>query len=153
MLLKKCFTDALTGIVPRRTGVIVAVDKNDREISRRGDVPHVVGETTMEFVADEGIVLFIVTGTQNDLIKALHARQREDRIVQSPIAVVATKKKRERKLARSRQARALVIATVNAESALDLEAGIILGQNPFDGNGALPRDAVFGRIMIIARGG
>ena len=150
MLFEKFLVDALTRIVPRRTGVIDTVDEYHRERAVRRNRTHVVRETAMEFVADERIVLFVKSGTQHELIEAMDAGQRKERIVQTTCAVVAAKVEPERILARRRQAWALIIAALHADAALDLEARIVLGLNPFDGCFALPRDAVLGGVMIIS---
>src|SRR5207249_1502739 len=79
MFLEEFLVNALTRIVPWRTGIIDAVDEDDGEIAVRGDRAHVVREPPVNFVADERIALLVEAGAQDELIEALHAGQRKER--------------------------------------------------------------------------
>src|SRR4030095_8558759 len=75
-----------------------------------------------------------------------------ERIFQSPLAIVAAEVQPEGKLARRGQTRALIIGAMHANAALRLKTGVVRGANPLDGSFPFPREAVLGRIVIIARG-
>src|SRR5213075_2510706 len=97
-------------------------------------------------------LLVVEAGAADDLVELMLAREGEERVVELARPVIAAEEKAERNFVRRRETRAFVIAAVDAHAAIDLEAGVVLGPDPFHRRRPFPRVAVLRRVVIIVRG-
>ena len=145
------FAWVVDGRQPRRTRVvpILAVDEYHRHGPMRGDLPHVVRQPPAEFVPDKGIALLIESASKDNPVEALDGGQREQRIGQAARTVVAPEVQSKRELAVRGEGSPVVIAALQANAAIDLEAVVVIRFDPLDGSRAFPGESVVQDVIHV----
>ncbi len=132
--------------------LVHTVNEQIHQIAVRGDRSHVGGKSARQFVANEWVVWIVETGAQNELVETRNRGVREERIFEPARPVITAEIQTKRALAGRTDARALVIASLKTNAAVDLKAGLAVEPNELGRDRSLPRDAVLHWIEVVGDG-